>query len=108
MPQLVPGFTIDGPAVHLDGAAPGTVTLGGGTLTLLVFNTVDCTIKCGTPGWTELHSLLWDPSAVRACFGIVYLRQDDLAHVQVAWSLTLPLLTDPAGNAVLPATWTTP
>jgi len=108
LPALVPGFTIEGPEVHLDGAAPGRVTLAGAPLTVLVFNTVDCTSGCGTPGWTELHAILWDRAAGRACFGIFYLTLDDPTHVQLAWSLTLPSLIDPAGNARLNATWSAP
>jgi hypothetical protein len=105
VPPLLPGFTIDGPDVHLDGAAPGTVTLGGARLTVLVFNTVDCS-GCGTPGWTELHALLWDPTAGRVCFGIFYLFSNDHGAVELAWSLTLPELIDPADHLIMPANWT--
>jgi hypothetical protein len=63
LPQmvLVPGFTIDGPGIQLRGNQPGAIELeiGGRVRTLLVFNVVDCT-QCGVPGWTELHSLLWE------------------------------------------------
>ncbi len=106
-PQLVPGYTIDGARVKLSGAMPGSVDLQT-TLTVFVFNTVDCKTGCGTPGWTELHSLLWDAQAGRVCFGIFYLGLDDTSHVQLAYSLTLPSLTDPAGDLTLPANWTTP
>jgi hypothetical protein len=108
LPTLVPGFTIDGVQVKLDGAAPGTLTLDSGALTVLVFNTVDCRNTCGTPGWTELHSLLWDQERSRVCFGIFYLEAGDPSHVLLTYSLTLPSLTDPAGQLTLPATWTTP
>ncbi len=107
-PPLLPGFTIDGADISLDGAQPGMVTLGGVSMILLVFNTVDCTKGCGTPGWTELHSLLWEPAAGAVCFAIIHLRSEDTTHVQLAWSLTLPFLTEPAGDTVLPATWTKP
>jgi hypothetical protein len=108
MPPLLSGFTMDGPNVKLDGAQPGSVTLGSGPLTVLVFNTVDCRTTCGSPGWTELHALLWDPVMARVCFGIFYLKKNDTTHVELTYSLTLPSLTDPAGNTTLQATWTTP
>lgn len=107
-PALVDGYTIDGANVKLMGAQPGSVTLGGKTLTVFVFNTVDCRQGCGTPGWTELHSLLWDRDGGRVCFAIFYLSEGDSTHVQLAYSLTLPTLDDPAGNAILPASWTLP
>jgi hypothetical protein len=42
------------------------------------------------------------------CFAIFYLNLDDTTHVQLTYSLTLPTLTEPAGNTLLPATWMTP
>jgi hypothetical protein len=107
-PPLLDGYRIDGAAVKLDGAQPGTVTLGGAPLTVYAFNTVDCRTDCGTPGWFELHALLWDEASHRLCFGIFYLRNDDPDHVQLAWSLTLPSLVDPAGRMTSPATWKVP
>jgi hypothetical protein len=108
VPALIDGFTMEGPSVHLAGAMPGSVQLGSSTLTVFVFNTVDCRTNCAPPGWTELHSLLWDPVKGQVCFAIFYLNLDDTAHVQLTYSLTLPTLTDPAGNTLLPATWMTP
>jgi hypothetical protein len=107
-PPLIDGYQIDGGLVKLDGARPGTVTLGGAPLTVYVFNTVDCSRDCGSPGWLELHALLWDDADKRVCFGIFYLRLNDPDHVQLAWSLTLPSLVDPAGDVTLPATWKAP
>jgi hypothetical protein len=91
----------------LDGATPGSLQLGSATLEVLPFNTVDCH-NCATPGWMELHSLLWDPVQAQVCFAIFYLIANDTAHVKLAYSLTLPSLTEPAGNLTLAATWTTP
>jgi hypothetical protein len=107
-PTLVDGYTIDGANVKLMGAQPGSVQLGTNSLQVFVFNTVDCRKGCGTPGWTELHSLLWDRAGARVCFAIFYLSEGDTSHVQLAYSLTLPTLDDPAGNVLLPATWTRP
>ena len=111
-PPLITGYTVQGTDVSVEATGEGSVTFGATTLRVFVFGTVDCTgKKCAASaadGWTELHSLLWDQPGGRACFGIFYLRTSDPSHVQVAYSLTLPDLTDPAGNMVLPATWTLP
>ena len=108
-PALVPGFTIDGSARFSSTArSRELVDLGGGPLTVLVFNTVDCTKICGSPGWTELHALLWDQANQRVCFAIIYLRSEDTTHVQLAYSLTLPNLTEPDEKVRLAATWTLP
>jgi hypothetical protein len=103
LPPLIDGFTIEGPSVSLAGAEPGWVDLGA-KHTLLAFEEVDCTTQCGSPGWREVHSLLWDEAAARACFGIFYLF-DDGPDVLLTYALTLPDLSDPAGNLALPATW---
>jgi hypothetical protein len=107
LPSLIAGYTISGARVMLDGAMPGSVQIGTSTLTVLAFNTVDCR-SCAMPGWTELHSLLWDPVQAQLCFAIFYLEAADPTHVKLAYSLTLPSLTEPAGNLTLVANWTTP
>jgi hypothetical protein len=106
LPQvpLVPGFTVDGPLIHLDGSAPGTIDLGNGPLSLLVFTTVDCS-SCGTPGWTELHSLFWDPARRSMTFGILYLEQLNPNAVLFDYGLSFPGLQDFGGTS-LQATWT--
>jgi hypothetical protein len=103
LPPLVDGFTIFGANVDIGGAAPGHVTLGSDHL-VLPFEHVDCTTTCGTPGWRELHALLWDVPAARACFGIFYLFDDD-PQVLLTYAITLPDLSDPVGNTLLDATW---
>jgi hypothetical protein len=104
IPNLYEGFTIDGPAVQVPSGAPGTVDLGV-VHTVLPFEAVDCTVDCGAPGWRELHTLLWDQVSGRVCFGIFYLFEDD-PEILLAYSLTLPDLSDPAGDVALPAEWT--
>jgi hypothetical protein len=104
IPSLYEGFTIDGPAVQVPSGAPGTVDLGV-VHTVLPFEAVDCTVDCGAPGWRELHTLLWDQVSGRVCFGIFYLFEDD-PEILLAYSLTLPDLSDPAGDVALPAEWT--
>jgi hypothetical protein len=108
LPPLVAGFTLAGPQVALAGAAPGTVTLGMTEYTTLVFDEVDCTTGCGTPGWRELHTLLWDKAMQRLCFAIFYLL-DPPQPLLLEYSLTLPDLTDPAGDVTLTgSSWTMP
>lgn len=104
IPALVDGFALDGPDLHLDGAAPGTVRLGPSEFTLLAWQSVDCTVDCGDPGWWEVHSLLWDPDGARACFGIFYLTEGS-TQVRLTYSLSLPDLGDPAGDTMLEADW---
>ena len=72
----------------------------------VVFNTVDCSATCGTPGWYELHTRVWNDATHAATFVIVYLRLDDPTHVLLAYALRLPTLDDPFRNVLLPATWT--
>lgn len=104
-PPVIDGYTVSGANVSIAPGVPGAVRLGGTNLTVYAFNTVNCRQDCGTPGWTELHALLWDPDRRRACFGIFYLSESDHAHVQLAWSITLPELRDLANGVRLDATW---
>jgi hypothetical protein len=102
---LLGGYAVDGPQIHLDGTAPGTVTLAGLPLAFHVFGEVDCTQDCGTPGWRELHGVLWDEAGMRACFAILYLF-DSGDPMLMTYSLTLPDLSDPAGETELEGSWT--
>lgn len=104
LPPLFPGYAIDGPSIQYDGTAPGTVTLGPTSLAFLPFGEVDCTRVCGTPGWLELHAVLWDQAAMRACSAILYLFEPG-QPLLLTYSLTLPDLTDIAGQTQLDATW---
>jgi hypothetical protein len=104
-PALLPGWQLDGPDIHYDGVSPGTVNLGE-ELTLLPFGTVDCS-QCGSGGWFELHSLLWDPTQKRLCFAIIYVFKPG-TPLQMTYSLTLPDLSDPAGTTSLTATFVKP
>lgn len=46
-----------------------------GDWTAAIFETVDCTSRCGAdPGWRELHAVAWPASGGGAAFVIVYLR----------------------------------
>lgn len=39
---------------------------------ILPFGTIDC-FACGSPGWYELHAVVWQPEVTRAWYAIVYL-----------------------------------
>ncbi len=97
--------TVHGPAIDLDRGA-GYVALEGMMQPAVVFNTVDCATGCGTPGWYELHTLVWNDATHAATFVIIYLRLDDPTHVLLAYAMRLPTLDDPVRTTVLPATWT--
>jgi hypothetical protein len=95
IPKLLTKYTVTGPKLSIPPGKPGTVQLAT-PMTVLAFNDVDCTQVCGSPGWRELHALLWDPAKERACFGIFYLLEPG-QPVLLEYALTLPDLSDPAG-----------
>jgi len=103
-PSPRPGFVVDGAQIAV--AANGTGTYGG--LPLIAFDLVDCSTGCGTPGWYELHSLVWDEAHQRVTFVIVYLTIGQPNAVQLAYARSLPDLADPIGDVVVPATWSIP
>jgi hypothetical protein len=108
VPDLVGGFTIAGTDLELDGAAPGWVRAGSSVLSVYVFDHVDCSQECGTPGWYELHALLWDPERQWLCFGIFYLFTD-AEPVLLTYAFSLPSLQAPFGAVQFPdATWSGP
>jgi hypothetical protein len=100
----VRGFQIDGPGIALDGSGTGAIALGPHPLNLLPFATVDCRTACGQPGWTELHSLIWDEASAALSFTIVYLLENEPGDVELAYSLGLPQLTDSLDGRI-GATW---
>src|SRR5262249_62095878 len=92
-----PQFSIDGPQISRAAGAPGTMLLGGRAVTFFPISVVDCTMVCGTSGWWELHVVLWDQAAAKACFGILYLFLDP-GPLLLTYTLTLPDLSDPSGG----------
>jgi hypothetical protein len=112
----LPAFAIPTPAASGDAIVSGTqidldhgagqITIGGSMRPAVVFNTVDCSTMCGSPGWYELHTLIWDDANQSATFVIIYLELETPDQVQL--SLRLPTLDDPFDNALLDATWTEP
>jgi hypothetical protein len=108
-PTLVSGFTVTGTDLTYDGAHTGRMVIGQDNWGFFPFTTVDCSTACGTPGWYELHSILWDQATQRACFGIYYLVLDNTDQVMLDYVICLPNLTDPVGaGAKFTATYTYP
>jgi hypothetical protein len=94
------GIDISGDALWLEDEVGG-VEIEGVSYALLPFATVDCTDCPGGP-WLEIHALLEeegqrDTSAL-ACFGIVYLFQNQPDYAQLSYGLCLPDLSTPEGD----------
>jgi hypothetical protein len=88
-------FTVQGPQLSVNDSGRGRMSLAGKAWDLAVFATVDCTVDCGSPGWYELHSLYWRPTATDMCLGLFYLFPDDPGRVSLEHSMCLPSLSDP-------------
>jgi hypothetical protein len=74
---LTCGFTVTAPApdgLDLTSSKVGTGYLWGDVASVYPFHAVDCRSGCGSPGWYELHSIIWDPAKQVAAFGIFYLE----------------------------------
>jgi hypothetical protein len=99
------GYSVRGADIDLATNGTGTITLGGVAMPVVVFGTVNCETGCGTPGWFELHSVVWDAAHQRAIFVIIYLEDGAPGSVELAYARALPDLTDPIGTMNLPATW---
>ncbi len=106
-PPSPPGWTFaatDPTQLAFDGASPGHIVVAGSSLALYPFDTVDCS-ACGSGGWQEIHSFLWDETHSSLTFGIVYLFPPTLAKpMQLSYSLTLPTLAQPA-DETFQGTW---
>lgn len=96
-------FTIDGPEIAAVGGELGSVAIDGVDYVLAPFETVDCSSDCGAPGWYEVHTLLWDPVALRVGFAIVYFEVD--GTVRMTYGITLPDLVDLVGDSFFEASW---
>ena len=89
---LTCGFSVQSAApppasVDLKGSQNGTMSFFEGDSVALPFHTVDCRTGCGTPGWYELHTILWNQALQEVGFEIVYL---DDQGVRWANGITLP------------------
>ena len=101
-PKPVRGFSASGTGLDLPNGAPGTVLYESETQVAFSFTSVDCSF-CGTPGWYELHSLLWNPSTHAVTLGIFYLMIGG-EFVLFEHSLSMPVLTR-GFNVGYKATW---
>ncbi len=89
--------------VDLGSSRPGHMTYPGYAATILVFNTNDCRVGCGSRSFFELHSILWDSARGEVGFQIWYLDQ---AVPGVVTDNTIVLPTVTSLNVAFPdATW---
>lgn len=116
IPKLQDGFSVEGPGIDIPAGGPGKIVFENNpyssaytgfpetTYEAYMFASVDCSTRCGGNGWFELHGLLWNASAGRAFFGIVYLRES--SHpVTVSYLISLPELHRVGDNFFDEATW---
>jgi len=101
------GYTVTGAPgqlpIDLGSSRAGTALAAGHAATVLPFHTVDCRENCGTPGWYELHAIVFDPSTQWAAFGVFYL--DESKFVLAGNGVQLPAASD-FGEFYQGATWT--
>lgn len=87
---LTCGFMVSAAGANqldLSGGIPGTMTFVGDSAVVLPFHTIDCRTGCGSPGWYELHAIMWDPIQSVVAFEIFYL---DAAGVVASNGIELP------------------
>ena len=98
-------FSVHGSApalVDLDGSQNGSVVFFGTDSITLPFHTVDCRAGCGTPGWYELHTIVWNQVRQEVGFEIIYL---DDKGVSTSDGIELPDGTMTASGPFSGATW---
>jgi hypothetical protein len=72
------GFSVHGPApnsIDLESSQDGHMVFFGTDSIALPFYTDDCRTECGTPGWYELHTIVWNQVQQRVGFQVIYLDQ---------------------------------
>jgi hypothetical protein len=94
---------IDGPDISVHAGELGSLTLAGVPFVVAPFETVDCSANCGSPGWYEVHVVLWDPAAQRAGFAVIYL--ESAGSARITYGITLPDLSDIVGDTQFDADW---
>ncbi len=101
---LTCGFSVHGPetSIDLEGSQNGSATFLGTDSTALPFHTVDCRTGCGTPGWYELHTIVWNQVRQAAGFEIIYL---DDTGVSTSNGIELPDGTMTGAGPFSGATW---
>lgn len=103
-PAVVKGFSVHGTDIEISSAAAGHVVLDNKTWLLYPYAIVDCSKTCGTPGWYELHSILWDGATAETTYGIFYLFTGQTHRVRLEYTFELPSLGR-LGAAVYEADW---
>jgi hypothetical protein len=103
-PALVKGFIVHGATIEISGAAAGHTLLTNKTWLVFPFTVVDCSKSCGTPGWYELHSILWESETGEIAYGIFYLTTGHPHQVQLDYTLELPSL-ERLDSALYEADW---
>jgi hypothetical protein len=95
---LTCGYSVHGTAsapIDLVGSRGGTMAFFGTDSIALPFHALDCRAGCGTPGWYELHTIVWNQVQQTVGFEIVYL---DDRGVSVSNGIELPGGTMTAGT----------
>ena len=103
---LTCGFSVHGPApalVDLESSQNGRIAFFAGEAIALPFHTVDCRAGCGTPGWTELHTIVWNQARQEVGFEIIYLNAD--GSVSTFNGIEFPDGTPTATGPFAGATW---
>jgi hypothetical protein len=98
-PAVVAGFSVHGAHIDISSGSPGHADLDGKTWALYSYALVDCSKSCGTPGWFELHSLLWDSATGESAYGIVYLITGQTHRAELEYALELPTLGRPVDTS---------
>jgi len=102
---LTCGFSVHAPApasIDLESSRNGSMVWFGNDSLTLPFYTNDCRRGCGTPGWYELHAIVWNQVQHQVAFAIVYL---DDAGVHSANEIELPDGSTGDMGTIPGATW---
>jgi hypothetical protein len=100
------GFSVHGPApasIDLEGSQNGSMVFLGTDSIALPFYTDDCRAGCGTPGWYELHAIVWNQVQQKVGFEVIYL--DDTGVSLEGNGIELPGGTLSGSGPFLGATW---
>lgn len=95
--------TSGSPLINLQSSRAGSIDFGqGDSVTVLPFHTVDCRTDCGSPGWYELHAVVWDSVEQTVGFNVFYLAGSGVSESD---GLVLPTLAQDI-ETFPNATWT--
>jgi hypothetical protein len=98
-PAIITGFSVHGVHIDIGGTSPGHAVIDGRTWSLYPYVLVDCSKDCGTPGWYELHSVLWDSVSGESAYGIVYLITGHTHEAELEYALEVPTLGRPVDTS---------